>query len=660
MLPGRIKPCHAGQRGPSRMLKHRESPLATKQKKPRSRAGWYSLLYGMAASGCAVVIDLWLLAGPPAGRILGSLAASLLFVLLTAVGLYFLLRRVERESQLDAAMRDYLVQAAAVFDSTQEGVLITDAYNQVVHVNPAFTRITGYSESEIRGQNPRVLKSGYHDKPFYDALWSALVRDDVWQGEIWNRRKSGDIYPQWQTLRVLRNEAGEPSYFVAVFSDLSAIKRSEDERARLVHYDPLTGLPNRLLFMERLGHAFSRLQAEGRGGALMVVNLDHFRHVNESYGHAVGDEVLRATGKRLAKLCDGQASLYHLGADEFALLYEKSADPLRVAGLAESVLQGMLAPCEVDERTVFVQAYMGISLFPQGTAGVDEVLRNATTAYAEATRGGRPSFAFYTEELTLQARHRLELCAALRLAVEREELVLYYQPIHDLRNGSLAGVESLVRWQSPARGLVPPGEFIPLAEEMGLIAMVDAWVMGQACAQMQAWRQRGLSPGFVAVNVSSRLFGGDMLLPRVEEVLAQTGMDASLLEIEVTESAIMDQPDRALAQLDRLHARGVRLALDDFGTGYSSLLRLKLLPLHKLKIDQGFVRGLPDSQGDRAIVLAIISLAHQLGLKVLAEGVETQAQLDFLVAHGCDLAQGYFFGRPVPADVLFPDEPLAH
>ncbi|HBX55811.1 phosphodiesterase DibA [Pseudomonas sp. UBA2684] len=550
------------------------------------------------------------------------------------------------------ADEDSLRQAAAVFDATQEGVLVSDAAQRIVHINPAFSRITGYSATEILGQQPNLLKSGRHDDTFYRTMWHALQSRGAWSGEIWNRRKNGEIYPQWQCIRVIHDEKGAISHYVAVFSDISALKRSQRELDYLAHHDPLSNLPNRLLFTERVEHALERAQREQHHGAVLLIDLDHFKHINESLGHNVGDLLLKAVGERLKEHLGKGMTLARLGGDEFGLLCEDCSNAEQAADLAQQLLDCLSTPFQLIGQELFIAASIGISLFPGDAQNVEQVLRNVDSALFKAKSSGREGFAFYALELTEYARQRVELVSALRHALEGNELRVHYQPLHCLSSGRLIGVEALVRWQHPQRGLVPPGEFIPIAEDSGLIGAIDAWVLAQACQQMVAWKTAGYALLFVAVNVSSRLFSRGELDKRVAQVLADTGLDPACLELEVTESAVMDDPDAAQALLERLRDLGIRLAIDDFGTGYSSLARLKRLPVHKLKLDQSFVCGLPHDKDDVAITRAVIALGHSLELKILAEGIEQPEQVDFLRQLGCDYAQGYHFGRPQPAELL--------
>ncbi|MCT4501034.1 EAL domain-containing protein [Pseudomonas sivasensis] len=574
------------------------------------------------------------------------------WVALSALVIYFLCARFARAQQLQQPLKenlDRLRQAAAVFDCTREGVLVTDTRGLIVHVNRAFMEITGYQRADVMGQQPSLFKSGRYSSNFYQQMFQTLERTGEWSGEIWNRRKSGEIYPQWQTIRVIHDDQGHISHYVAVFSDISAIKDSEHELAHLAHHDPLTDLPNRLLFTDRAEQALASAQLHKRGCALLLLDLDHFKIINDSLGHNVGDQLLKLVGERLNTLFGPGVTLARLGGDEFAVLAESCSQVMQAAALAQRMLDVMKQPFIFDGHQLFISASIGISLFPNDALSAEQLLRNADSALFKAKSVGREGYALYTEELTAHAQNRVEIASELRRALDQQELRVYYQPVHDLQGSRLVGVEALVRWQHPERGLVPPGEFIPIAERTGLIADIDAWVLEQACRQMCQWLADGVLLSFIAINVSSRLFARRELYEQVAQVLHATGLDPAFLELEVTESAVMDDPEEALEQLHRLRELGLRLAIDDFGTGYSSLLRLKRLPVQKLKIDQGFVAGVPWDDDDAAIVRVVIALAKSMGMQVHAEGIEQMEQARFLLEQGCDLGQGYWFGKPVPA-----------
>lgn len=579
-------------------------------------------------------------------------ARGYVWVSLSALVIYWIGRRFARAHALQQPLkenRERLRQAAAVFDCTREGVLVTDTQGLIVHVNRAFMEITGYQCEDVMGQRPSLFKSGRHSAHFYQQMFQALESTGEWSGEIWNRRKSGEVYPQWQTIRVIHDDQGQVSHYVAVFSDISAMKNSEHELAHLAHHDPLTDLPNRLLFTDRAEQALASAQVHKRGCALLLMDLDHFKIINDSLGHNVGDQLLKLVAERLSGLFGPGVTLARLGGDEFAVLAESCPQVVQAAALAQRMLNAMKDPFIFDGNQLFISASIGISLFPSDALSAEQLLRNADSALFKAKSAGREGYALYTEELTAHAQHRVEIAGELRRALDQHELRVYYQPVHDLHDSRLVGVEALVRWQHPERGLVPPGEFIPIAERTGLIAEIDAWVMDQACRQMCQWLADGAPLSFIAINVSSRLFARRELYEQVAQVLHATGLDPAFLELEVTESAVMDDPEVALEQLHRLRELGLRLAIDDFGTGYSSLLRLKRLPVQKLKIDQGFVAGLPWDEDDAAIVRVVIALAKSMGMQVHAEGIEQVEQARFLLDQECDMGQGYWFGRPMPA-----------
>ena len=582
-------------------------------------------------------------------------ARGYVWVSLSALLIYWIGRRFARAHALQQPLkenRERLRQAAAVFDCTREGVLVTDTQGLIVHVNRAFMEITGYQCEDVMGQRPSLFKSGRHSAHFYQQMFQALESTGEWSGEIWNRRKSGEVYPQWQTIRVIHDDQGKVSHYVAVFSDISAMKNSEHELAHLAHHDPLTDLPNRLLFTDRAEQALASAQVHKRGCALLLMDLDHFKIINDSLGHNVGDQLLKLVAERLSGLFGPGVTLARLGGDEFAVLAESCPQVVQAAALAQRMLNAMKDPFIFDGNQLFISASIGISLFPSDALSAEQLLRNADSALFKAKSAGREGYALYTEELTAHAQHRVEIAGELRRALDQHELRVYYQPVHDLHDSRLVGVEALVRWQHPERGLVPPGEFIPIAERTGLIADIDAWVMDQACRQMCQWLADGAPLSFIAINVSSRLFARRELYEQVAQVLHTTGLDPAFLELEVTESAVMDDPEVALEQLHRLRELGLRLAIDDFGTGYSSLLRLKRLPVQKLKIDQGFVAGLPWDEDDAAIVRVVIALAKSMGMQVHAEGIEQVEQARFLLDQECDMGQGYWFGRPMPADEI--------
>ncbi|NKN32071.1 EAL domain-containing protein [Marichromatium bheemlicum] len=540
--------------------------------------------------------------------------------------------------------------AAAVLDNTHEGIMITDAAGKrLVVVNQAFTEISGYSETEALEHPPSLLKSGRHDRQFYQAMWASILQTGHWQGEVWNRRRNGELFPAWLTISRVRNEHGATTNYVGIFSDISQVKQSEARLEHLAHYDALTDLPNRLLLLSRLEHAIHRAARNGRKVAVLFIDLDRFKNVNDSLGHPLGDELLQVVAERLHARCRTEDTLARLGGDEFVLVLESIERPDEAGNLAQQIIELMGEPFHLSGgRELYLGASIGISLYPDNGTDTTQLLRNADTVMYQAKSQGRNTYRYYTESLTRAANARLSLESRLRRALEREELVLHYQPQVDMRTSRVTGVEALVRWEDPDAGLIPPDRFIPLAEETGLIIPLGAWVLASACRQLQAWIEAGAPPLTLAVNLSSHQFAQPDLAMHIGHELQLTGLPPELLELELTESTLMQHDRRGMETLEALRALGIALSIDDFGTGYSSLAYLKQLPIDKLKIDKSFVQGIPEDRNDAEIAATIIAMARNLNLRVLAEGVETEAQRDFLRRAGCDAYQGYLFSRPLP------------
>lgn len=540
--------------------------------------------------------------------------------------------------------------AAKVFDNSVEGLLVTDTSGRIVRVNRAFSTITGYAEEEIIGKTPAMLKSGRHDEDFYQTMWARLRAEGKWQGEIWNRRKNGEVYPEWLSINMLPDASGQVSHYVGIFSDITEKKEAEQRIYHLAYYDPLTELPNRTMFHGRLLQAMAEAKRNRRMLALLYIDLDRFKNINDTLGHFIGDELLKEAARRLSthvRECDTVA---RLGGDEFVIMLTDVHHETDIVHIAQQALTAMGAAFQLQGHEVFVTTSVGISVYPQDAQTLDDMIKYADTAMYHAKEAGRNNYQFYRSEMNASAFERLVMENSLRRALERGEFQLYYQPQNALRDGHIVGVEALLRWHHPDLGMVMPSQFIPVLEETGMIVQVGEWVLRSACNQIAAWQGMDLGPLRVAVNLSPRQFCQSNLLQTVRDALKHSGADAAWLELEITESSLMGNAEASASMLRKLKELGISLSVDDFGTGYSSLSYLKRFPIDTLKIDQSFVRDVNSNADDAAIAGTIIAMGHSLNLHVLAEGVETVEQLQFLREQECDQVQGYLFSKPVPAE----------
>ena len=548
-------------------------------------------------------------------------------------------------------VEEKLRQSAMVFESTRDGVMITDLDARIVQVNSAFCAISGYSSEEVLGRNPRLLKSGRQDAAFFADLWDCVRRRGHWQGEVWNRRRNGEVHPQWLSISTVRDEIGQPTHYVGVGTDISQLKRSEAQLEHLAHHDPLTGLPNRLLGQSRLEHALQRAQRHGGRLGVVFLDLDGFKHINDSLGHPIGDSVLTDIAQRLKVRLRSEDTLARLGGDEFLLVLEEIATPADAAHIARKLLDALQLPLKLEGRELFVTASIGIAMYPDDGSSWSELIRNADTAMYQAKAAGRDQFCFYTADMNANALAQLELEAALRQALAQQRFELHYQPKLDLASGRTVGFEALLRMRDPHGTLLAPDDFIPLAERSGMIVPVGAWVLEAACREARRWHDAGRDDLTIAVNVSACQFRCPEFADHVGHALAQSGLPGRALELELTESVLMDNPERTVERLLALKRSGVRLALDDFGTGYSSLGYLLRLPIDALKIDRSFVGGLGRDAHAIDIVHSIIGLARRMRLRVVAEGVETESQMHSLRDYGCDEIQGFLLSEPLTAAI---------
>ncbi|MGM0832404.1 MAG: bifunctional diguanylate cyclase/phosphodiesterase [Pseudomonadota bacterium] len=544
--------------------------------------------------------------------------------------------------------------AAAAFQA-HLGIMVTDAQGNILKTNDTFKRITGYSDEEVIGKNPRMFSSGHHNSLFYRRLWRRVTATGSWEGEIWNQRKNGELFPEWLTISAVYDAEGDLTNYVATMSDISERKAAEQEIHQLAFYDPLTGFANRRLFMDRMEVALKELNRHQRCGALLVIDIDRFNHINDTLGHLAGDQLLQRVAQRFGQMLRDTDTLARLGSDEFAVLIEGiDGSPRQTRRLAEHIAQKLLAaldePITFSEEQVMVTASVGIAIVSDSQLSAEDYLQQVDMALAQAKSSGRRVIRFFDPSMQATLLARVKLEADLRQALESQQWRLYYQPQVD-RLGHFTGVEALLRWQHPERGMVSPGEFIPLLESTGLINEVGEWVIEDACRQLACWATMPhLRELTISVNISPLQFRDSDFLSRLQQVFIRTKAPLERLKLEVTESLFVEARDDARDKMLSLKAQGVRFSLDDFGTGYSSLAYLAQLPLDQLKIDQSFVHQVLDSSANAAIVESTIALAKSLNLDVIAEGVETDAQQAWLLAHGCRAFQGYLFGRPMPAE----------
>ncbi|MBF0625233.1 MAG: EAL domain-containing protein [Magnetococcales bacterium] len=561
-------------------------------------------------------------------------------------------QRVRERTRELAEVNERLRLTAQVFESTSEAIVITDVSNRIVEVNPAFSLITGYSFAEASGQDPGFMKSGRHDRAFYAGMWKDIWQKGFWQGEIWDRRKTGEIYPKWLTINTVRDTAGKLRHCIGVFSDISRVKTVEEKLERLAFFDGLTGLPNRTFFKARLDHEFAAANRRRKKVALLFLDLDNFKKINDTLGHEAGDQLLTVMAQRIRSCVRDSDTVSRLGGDEFTVILPDVADAAAVSQVAGNILETIIQPLELQGHRIVAGGSLGISIYPDDGDTSDVLLKNADAAMYHAKDSGRNTFAFFTAELHAQAMRRIALESGLRHALEQDELEVHYQPKVDFSRNRVVGLEGLVRWNRCGHGLVPPGDFIPIAEESGLIRDIGQKVLEIACRQVAGLVRDGLPPLPVAINLSTRQLQQPDLLQVVQSILDQSGLPSDLLELEITESMMVEDVESTIVKLAAIRALGIRISVDDFGTGYSSLSYLKRFPIHTLKIDRSFIRDLPGDNDDAAIVRAIISMAHSLGLDTVAEGVETMAQAEFLRDHQCRSMQGFLFSRPLALPAL--------
>ena len=546
-------------------------------------------------------------------------------------------------------LEDHMRLAATVFENSGDGLFVTDDRCNIVHVNPAFTEITGFEAEDVLGKTPKVLSSGRHGGDFYERMWEALRTTGKWQGEIWDRRKSGEMFAGWQNIAAVRNSLGEITNYVAVISDITSRKQVEERLSYQANHDPLTRLPNRTLFHERLSRAVARAHRNQSLVALLFIDLDKFKQVNDTLGHLAGDMLLQQVAERLTGATRQGDTVARLSGDEFTVILEDVQDPRDAAVVAHKILHMMVEPFDLSGHEANISSSIGVALYPVDAGDAQTLIKLADAAMYRAKHLGRNGCQFHSEAVNAQAFERLALENALRQALERGEFAVHYQPIFDLRTGRAVAVEALLRWRHPEVGMVVPGQFLALADETGLILPIGRWVLETACAQVRQWRDAGQSDLALHVNLSGRQLRDPGLVEDIAQALERSRLSPSALVLEVPEASVVDKGHDHSAIFARFTALGLGLAIDEFGSGYSSFAFLRRLPANALKMAQGFVRNVANSTDDSEIVTAIVAVARGLHMSVVAPGVETSDQLGFLASFGCDRVQGFLLARPMPA-----------
>lgn len=547
-------------------------------------------------------------------------------------------------------MASRLQLLAGAFDYSGEAILICDRDNKIVTVNPAFTKLTGYSEAEAVGRNPRFLSSGRTSRGEYREMWNAILKHDFWQGELWDRRKDGGTYPKWVAISVIRDADGEIGHFIAHFTDISSERAVEAQLQHIAHHDVLTGLLNRLSLKGRLDQALAVARRDGVRVALMFIDLDRFKVINDTLGHHIGDKLLIEVAGRLRDSVRDSDVVARLGGDEFVIMLGSMESSGAAAMIAEKLIRNIGDPFRIEGHDLYTTPSIGIAIFPNDGEGGDMLMKNADAAMYHAKAAGRNNFQFFDARMNDVALERLKIENSLRQALARGEFRVHYQPIINVTTGRVSSVEALVRWLHPEMGMVPPVNFIGIAEETGLIQPIGEWVFWTACQQLAEFNAAGFCGLKMGINISAMQLRNGNLPILAKGAIELFSLEPETLVFEITESVAMQQPEETVRILEQLSNMGVGLAIDDFGTGYSSLSYLRMFPINYLKLDRSFVQEIGSGPGSSVICDATIGLAHNLGLGLVAEGVETQAQYDYLQRKGCNLVQGYLFSRPIAAD----------
>ncbi|MGG6431687.1 putative bifunctional diguanylate cyclase/phosphodiesterase [Anoxybacillus sp. D401a] len=546
----------------------------------------------------------------------------------------------------------FLAIAYTIIQEADEGIIVTDENGHILLANPAFETVTGYTQEEVLGRKTNILRSGLHDRTFYENMWETLRDHGIWKGEIWNKRKNGELFVEWLTIKAICDATGKPTHYVAIFSDVTQHKRTMEQLARLSNYDVLTNVPNRQLFTKRLQHLLDVARRYNQQLAILFLDLDRFKYINDELGHYMGDILLKKVANRLKKLLRTKDTLARIGGDEFVVILPKIKDVQEAITMAERMIESLQVPFMLNGEDVYISTSIGISMYPNDGDDEETLLRRADRAMQKAKESGRNRFELYTAKLDYQSEV-VTLENYLRKAMERNELSVYYQPIVNMKTKKIEVIEALMRWKQPNSGFVSPAQFIPLAEETGLIVPMTKWLFEQACIHMKAIHQ--FAPHMkIGVNISAVHFQQDDFVEQLSMIVNENDVPPRCFKLELTESTIMPNAEESVQKLVKLKQCGFKLAIDDFGTGFSSLSYLHRFPIDILKIDQSFIRRLSLYSDDATIVSTIIMMAHNLHLAVVAEGVETEQQYAFLEEQRCDFAQGYYISKPMPFDELQP------
>lgn len=567
----------------------------------------------------------------------------LLAVVILSFGSY-----MQYVSSQKAHFYNNLKLGATIFDDAAHAIIVTDDKNCIVKVNDTFERLTGYSKSEVLGQTPCFLQSGKHDKEFYEALWEQLHRDEHWEGELWSRRPNGEVYLKHLSFTIVRDADGRITNYVGIFRDISHIRKTEEKLEHLAHYDALTGLANRSLLNAHIKQTIKLSLRNEWQFALVFLDLDHFKEVNDSLGHNAGDHLLIEVASRLQNCVRESDLVARPGGDEFVILFTNVSEVSAISAMLTKIKTSLAQPFMLEGYEIFANSSMGVCLYPHDGEEPETLLRNADSAMYKAKKEGRNNWEFYSKDMNRQMRHRLQMSGNLRRAVEEGQFNLIYQPQVDLKTDEVVGAEALIRWEHPELGTIGPDNFITLAEETGIIEEIGIWVLREACRQLCLWGDDGLHLPRISVNVSARQFKSQQFVDHVKGSIKETGIDPRCLELEITESLFLQQSSTLQADMHQLHSLGVGFSIDDFGTGFSSLSYLKRFPISNVKIDRSFICNIPNNKDNMAITNTIIHMADNLDMRVIAEGVETVEQLTYLRENGCDEVQGYVIKRPVP------------